>query len=415
MALPGIRTILKDRFYTIQRTDTAIGPRVLAIGYRDTADGTNGVADLDPYFATDERKVIDSFGEGSHLHKAFLELAAGGAPRIYLVALPSDATDADIVGNTDGIFDTAFEAAESAQPDIIVPYGRGANSLDWDDWATPATPGGADKFGFYADNSASGATSLAKLVADKTQEISDRSNPCFSVMGVKPFVGYELGGLGGATSGSMTTTHTAAHLALPNLYDHNTEANDRGSYLSVVAAEVRPVGYPAEFGWANGAATYAGQISQVDPWISTTGSIVPNVELVRYNPNMVQQLALINKGLVPLALDFTRAPTWIDGRTFGRDSSDYVRITTLRIVFGVIGMVRAVGRPFIGKPASLENRNSLETAITSGLRTFQQLGALLGSDFVVTYVPRENKAIIDLVLQPAFEIREIEISVSVQL
>lgn len=415
MALPGIRTVLKDRFYTIQRTDTAIGPRVLAIGYRSTANGTNGVSDLDPYFATNEQDVITSFGLGSDLHKAFLELASGGAPRIYLVALPAETTDSQLINNTGGIFDAAFDAAESALPDIIVPYGRGANSRDWDDWATPATPGGADKFGFYADNSSNGTTSMAKLVADKVQVISDRSNPCFAVMGVKPYVAYEQGGLGGLNSGKMITSQVATHLAFPNLYDHNLVGNTNGSYLTVVAAELRPVGFPIEFGWANGAATYAGMVSQIDPWISTTGRITPQVELIRYAPNRTQQEALIDKGLVPLALDYTRAPTWVDGRTFGRDVSDYVRITTLRIIQATTAMIRQVARPFIGKPASLENRNGLETAITSGLRNLQLLGALLGSDFVVTYIPRENRAEIDLVLQPAFEIRNIDISVSVQL
>lgn len=415
MALPGIRTALKDRFYTIQRTDTAIGPRVLAIGYRSTADGTNGVADLDPYFATNEQDVITSFGLGSDLHKAFLELASGGAPRIYLVSLPAASTDSQLVNNTGGLFDSAFDAAEAALPDIIVPYGRGANFRDWDDWATPATPGGADKFGFYADNSTSGTTSLAKLVADKVQVISDRSNPCFAVMGIKPYVAYEQGGTGGSTAGKMTPSQVATHLGLANLYDHNSTGNTNGSYLTVVASEVRPVGFPIEFGWANGAATYAGMIAGIDPWIATTGRIAPNVELVRYSPHRTQQEALIDKGIVPLGLDYTRAPTWIDGRTFGRDVSDYVRITTLRIVQLTTGMIRAATRSFIGKPASLENRNGLETAITSALRNLQFLGALLGSDFVVTYIPRENRAEIDLVLQPAFEIRNIDITVSVQL
>jgi hypothetical protein len=407
LALPGIRTVLKDRFYTLQRTDTAIGPRVLAIGYRDTADGTNNVSSYDPYFAKSEEDVIASFGEGSHLHKAFLELAAGGAPRIYLVAVDADVEDADLLSTGDGNpFDLAFDAAESALPDIIVPYGRGANVYDWDDYATPATPGGADKIGFAADNDPLGANSLAKRVADKMQVIADRSNPVFAVMGVAPFLG--------SNSANMTTAQRTAHLTLPNLYENDDPGNLTGQYLSVVAAELRPNGYPNEFGWANGAAHYAGQISQMIPWHAPTGLTAIGAASVRYRPNRVEQEALIEKGVVPLAVDSTNAAVWVDGRTFAINTSDYVRLSTLRIVFDVVNMIRFIGRPFIGKPASLENRNGLETAITSGLRQFHLRGALLSSDFVVTYLPRENKASIDLVLQVAFEIRNIDINVSLQ-
>lgn len=406
MALPGIRTVLKDRFYTLQRTDTAIGPRVLAIGYRDTADGTNNVQSYDPYFARSEEDVIASFGLGSHLHKAFLELAAGGAPRIYLVAIESDVEDADLLTTgANNPFDLAFDAAEAAVPDIIVPYGRGSNALDWDDFATPATPGGGDKLGFVADNSSSGATSLAKRVAGKMQVITDRSGPAFAVMGVAPYLG---------SGANMTTAQVATHLELPNLYENDDPGNLNGGFVSVVAAETRPVGYPVEFGYANGACQYAGQVSQLNSWLAPTGSVAINTGNVRYKPNRTQQEALIEKGIVPLAIDSTNAAIWVDGRTFSINTSDYVRLTTLRIVFDVVQMVRFVGRPFIGKPASLENRNALETAITSGLRQYQMRGALLGSDFVVTYRPRENKATVDLVLQPAFEIRNIDINVSLQ-
>jgi hypothetical protein len=416
MSLPGVRTVLKNRFYNKQRTDTAVGPRVLAIGYRSTAEGTNGVASLDPVFVTDEQVVIESFGSGSDLHKAFLELSAAGAPRIYLVAIPATYTDSDLIANTDDVFDTAFDAAESVLPDIIVPYGRGANSRDWDDWATPATPGGQDQFGFYADNSSSEGTSMAVKVADKVAEITARSHPCHAVIGIKPFTAYELGDSStGLTTGSMTVAQVATHLQFTNLFDHNDDDNDNGHFISVVAAEVQPIGFPADYGWSNGACAYAGALAQMDSWQAPTGRNVFNVQALRYNPNRVQLQDLIDQGLVSISLDFTRAPQWVDALTFAQASSDYTRVSTVRIVFDVMRMVRLASQPFIGQPASLENRNALETSITGGLRNFQQLGALLGSDFVVTYIPRENRAEVDLVLQPAFEIRNIDVNVSLQL
>jgi hypothetical protein len=57
----------------------------------------------------------------------------------------------------------------------------------------------------------------------------------------------------------------------------------------------------------------------------------------------------------------------------------------------------------------------METAITSGLRGMQIVGALLGSDFTVSYIPNENKAVVDLILTPAFELKEIEVRVAISL
>lgn len=407
MALPGIRTVIQDRFYTLARTDAPVGPRVLAIGTRDTADGTGGVADYDPYLASNERAVITAFGEGSQLHKAFLELVAGGANRPYLVALPSDTVDSDLTDTADGNrFDQAFEAAESAQPDVIVPFGRGANSLDWDDYDDPATPGGAQEFGFYADDS-NGDDSMSIRIAAKCKAITERSHPVFAVLGVKPWVGG---------TNNMTAANVATHLAFTDLVDRDaTIAGTDNSYVSVVSTELRPVGYPTEFGWSNGAAHYAGYVSSLSAMIAPTGKNVFNVESIRYNPSRAQAEELIDKGLVPVMLDYSRAPQWVDALTFGKSSSDYTRLTTLRIVFETTQAVRIACQRFVGSPATTANRNALETAITSVLRAQQITGALVSSDFTTTYLSSSNQVIVDLVLQPAFEIRNIDVAVSVNL
>jgi hypothetical protein len=57
----------------------------------------------------------------------------------------------------------------------------------------------------------------------------------------------------------------------------------------------------------------------------------------------------------------------------------------------------------------------METSITSSLRGMQQLGAILDSDFNIRYIAEENKALIDLVITPAFELRNIEVQLSVEL
>ena len=195
MALPGVRTIIKDRFYSISRQDIPVGPRVVLIAKRGTLSGTGNVQDLDVVEATGEQDVITAFGENSQIHRGYFELVAGGANRVYIVPLPADSvfnhTTASITSTTyaaaggGSVFDAAFESAEAAQPDIIIPWGRGTHSSEWEN---PATPGNDEEYGFYANNAAS-ANSWAGKVAYKVKQISENSHACFAIMGIKAFVG----------------------------------------------------------------------------------------------------------------------------------------------------------------------------------------------------------------------------------
>ncbi len=423
MALPGVSTALKDRFYTLSRTDIPSGPKILTIAPRDTADGTGGVADYDPYRATNEATVVAAFGDGSPCHRAYLELASGGAARIYIVALPKGITDANIFSTSavtitgDGTnhnhgshipFDKAFEAAETELPDIIVPWGRGGHPYEWEN---PATPSNAPIFGFYADNSTVSGTSMVQRVADACQAIASRSHPVMGILGTKPYVGSEPTATEGMTASNVTTA-----LTLSNLMSRDaTTFGSNGMYVSVIASEVKTIGYPTSYGYSNGACVYAGSISQLKSWSAPTGKTIFNVTAIRYNPTRPQQQTLIDKGVVSISLDFNRSPIWVDALTFGATGSDYARLTTLRIIFDAINLVRNISQGFIGEAATLNQRNALETAIGAAMRGMQQLGALLSSDFNVSYDPANNRAVVDLVLQPAFEMRNIDISVSVQL
>lgn len=419
MSLPGVNTIIRDRFYTLSRTEIPVGPRVVAIGRRTTADKTAGVSDLDPYTASNESNVIDAFGAESDLHRAYLELVSGGATRATLIALPSDtefdhasgtisSDDYDAANPGGNLFDDAFSAAEAVRADIIVPWGRGGHPNDFEN---PATPGNDEELGFHADNATTANSWLVK-VAEKCAEITNNSHPCFAVLGVKPYVGDS------GADGGMTPAQVAGHVTYSDLISRDSSAlGANGIYVSVVAGEITPLGYNRnyDFGFSNSAAMYAGYVSQLDSWSAATGKPIYNVERIRYNPTRTQLNNSVAKGVVPIGLNFDRRATWIDAQTFGKITSDYVRLTTLRIVFDSVQMVRQVAQQFIGEATNIQSRNALETAITAGLRGMQQLGALLASDFSVTYIPTENKAIVDLVLNPAFELRNLEVRVSVQL
>jgi len=419
MALPGVKTIVKDRFYSISRQDTPVGPRICVIGKRTTADGTGNVADLDVVQVTKESDIITAFGEGSQLHQAYIELIGSGADRIFMVPLPSNTaynhTTGTITSGGTDIFDSAFAAAEVCVPDIIVPWGRGGNSSDWED--PSATPEDNDEYGFHADNTATAANNWAYKIALKVKDISENANPCFAVLGVKP---YSYG-----TTETMTPGAVATHLGLTDLPNRNALSGSDyvwgsiGRYVFVIAAEIKPVNYSsannADFGYSNGAAVFAASISRMASYTSPVNKTVFNITKMRYNPTRTQLTSLSDKGVNSVALNFNKVPTFIEGLTFAPETSDYTRIATSRIVNEAVMVTRQVCQKFIGQASTIQVRNAMETAIVSGLRGMQQLGALLDSDFTITYIPAENKALIDLVLTPAFELKSIEVQIAVNL
>ena len=408
MAIPGVKTIIKDRFYSISRQDLPVGPRVVVIARRNNDDGDGNVPNLDAVQVSNEADVITAFGEDSDLHRAYIELISAGAERIYMVPLPSDTAwnhTTGAVTSTDfggSVLDAAFTAAEAALPDIIVPWGRGGAVEEWG--ASPSSP----DFGFYANNSSTAANSWVYKISNLVKSINENSHPCFAVLGVKPYTG---------ANEVMTPGQVSSHLALTTLADRDADATlkEIGRHCMVVATELKPSAYPAEWGYSNGACATAAALSRMASYISTINKVVYNIASLRYNPSKTLLSGLTNKGVNSVTLNFNRAPVFSDGITFAGSASDYTRLTTLRIVNEATLVVRQSCQKYIGQPSTIQVRNSMETSITSALRGMQMLGAILDSDFNIKYIAAESKALIDLVLTPAFELRNIDVQISVDL
>lgn len=438
MATPGVTTLIRDRFYSVSRQDVPAGPRIVAIAKRNKNEfnpsteeaaynAMNKVADLDVIQATTEKDVIDAFGLGSDLHKAFLELITAGAERIHLVPLPWD-TQFDHSGgylksssagyttsNSDALLDAAFAAAEAAIPDVIVAWGRGGSASDWDS-TTGATPN-AEDYRFHANNSSTTGNNWAYKVGSRTKLISENTNPCIAVMGIAPFVD--------GTKEYLTPAQVSSHLtsSLSLLADRNNSVFKAvGPYVAIVAAEVKPVGYATvtssgttDYGYSNGAASLAATISRTPSYTGITNKALYNVQQLRYAPTRAQQTTLNAAAVNTVVLNFNKIAVFGGAVTFSADNSDYLRLSTKRIVDEASQLVRQVCQKFVGEPSTIQVRNSMETAISSGLRGMQIKGALLESDFNVTYVPSDNMAIVDLVLTPAFELNSIQVQIAINI
>jgi hypothetical protein len=428
MALPGVNTIYKDRFYVVSRNEIPRGPKVLIIGRRTTANGTvdsqgRAIYDLDPYDVLGEQEAGIVFGAQSDVVRGYIEAVAGGASRVSVVALPADTvfnhntatltSSSYTSGGGLDLWADLWAAVEAAEPSIVVPWGRGSSSSDWDDNATPATPG-TSEFGFYANNSAVADNSWAFKIATEMSNITLNSSPAFAVMGIKPFVGQT------DVTGAITPASVAAHIGgnITNLVNRDSATMGIvGSYVNIVGTELKPLGYEDTYawGWSNGAAHYAGAITQLEADSSTTMKRIFNVGVLRYAPTKLQQLNLIEKGIVPVALNFQREAIWVDGLTFSNTASQYTRLSTVRIINDAVQLVRAISQQFIGEASTIEMRNAFDTAITSVLMGMQKQGTILASDFTITYFPQSSKAVVDLSLTPAFELRNIEVQVSINL
>jgi hypothetical protein len=437
MATPGVTTLIRDRFYSVSRQDVPAGPRIVAIAKRNKNEfnpstettaynAMNKVADLDVVQATTEKDVIDAFGVGSDLHKAFLELITAGAERIHLVPLPYDtqfdhtngqlkSASAGFASYGEDIFNAAFAAAEAAIPDVIIPWGRGGNSSDWDA-TTGATPN-AEDYLFHANNSNTTANNWAYKVASKVKDISENTNPCIAVMGIAPYVASSRETL----TPAQVSSHMSSSLAL--LPDRNNALMKAvGSYVSIIATEVKPVGYATttsggttDYGYSNGAASLAATMSRTPSYTGLTNKALYNVQALRYAPTRVQQVTLNAAAVNAVILNFNKIAVFGGAVTYSAANSDYLRLSTKRIVDEASQLVRQVCQKFIGEPSTIQVRNSMETAISSGLRGMQVKGALLESDFNVTYVPSDNMAIVDLVLTPAFELNSIQVQISINI
>jgi hypothetical protein len=409
MALPGVKTTILDRFYNQSRTDLPGGPLIAVIAKRTTAQ-TSDAPNLKAYFATGEQDIIAQFGENSHAHRAYYELTTSGASRIAIVALPSDTvfdqangTLSSAVDPSATLFDDAIGAVESARADILLLQGRGSDASDWNDLNDPATPGDNTDDFFYADNSIAPSKSWASKLAGACALVTNNSHPMLGVIGLKGIIGLE----------SPTPTEVSTGLGFSNLISRDNASIIGGHLISVVASECHVLGAPASWGYQNGASSYAAAVSRLDSWSATTGKPIHNIDRLRYNPTRTQLESLVNKGVAPSTIGFDRSAKWVDGITFGTEDSDYGRLTTVRIVFDAVKLVRRVSDDYIGETMSIDRQQAFSTQISSALQSMQRLGALNNSDFRILYAPSQNKASIDLALLPAFELREVVISVSV--
>ena len=198
--------------------------------------------------------------------------------------------------------------------------------------------------------------------------------------------------------------------------DDNDIAIDLGKYISVVADTgfLRNNWYQAGYR-ATWAASYAGFYVNLPPASAPTNKTAPGVSII-YKMTLGAINDLTGAGYVTLRTKPGGATVVTDAPTATMPNSDWRRLSTVRIVKAIIDGVRLVLDPFIGEGTGAAVRASMESAVGEVLLQGKKDGYLQDyKDFSVIQTPQQEVqgvVEVNLTLIPAFEIRQINVTVS---
>lgn len=164
---------------------------------------------------------------------------------------------------------------------------------------------------------------------------------------------------------------------------------------------------------SNGAAGYAGMVSNLDLAQSSTGQAIDLTSLT-YELTNSQLGYLTEAGIVTFRTSYTNGIVVTDGITMAPAESIYRRLSTSRIVGACEELIRTAAEPYIGKENNQANRNALNTAIKSYL---DKIKDTLISDYSFTMssddsLAKLNRIEITYQIIPIYEIREVRNTIS---
>lgn len=200
--------------------------------------------------------------------------------------------------------------------------------------------------------------------------------------------------------------------------------NEYSGYVQVVASP--ELGYilpgRSSLYFTNGVVTYAALVSTLRAESAPTNKRVYGVAGIHYNLSLRQLNALtgakyvtfrVKNGQVIVTDGCTTAPDYYLGGT--RRSSDYARLSTLRITQAAAQLIREISEPYIGEPNRMPQYNALNASIKGGLEAMKAAGSIMDYRFtVVANGGTLNEATITLDIVPAFELKRVSVNVSLR-
>lgn len=191
-------------------------------------------------------------------------------------------------------------------------------------------------------------------------------------------------------------------LALPNeflmrdnegniIYDEDNNPMDIGWYTSCVVG-AQPLCTSATLGnyYGSPAIAYAALNASLAAYSAPTNKKVPGCSAMRFKLSNKQMNDLTGKRMVCFKYKgegtstASTVPYVVDGATCGLKTSDYTRLTTVKVVTQVVDEVREVSDPFIGEPNTVEQRNALAALISKRLSYLKEKGVIQYYEFEIS-------------------------------
>jgi hypothetical protein len=215
------------------------------------------------------------------------------------------------------------------------------------------------------------------------------------------------------------------------VYDKQGNRADGGARISVVAAPLRtasPLTKKLAAGVSgsmsnthhatDGAAAYAGRITALSPQSAPTnkqiGNLTPQRTLSAKQANTIAARRLVT--FHKRSTGFVVSSAMTGAHNVSRYvRSDFVRLSTVRIVDSAISVVRSIGDHYIGEPNTAAMRNAMAAEIDKIFVAMKQAGAMNDYQFFITASPDDQvlgQCFVELTLVPAFELIKINVSVS---
>lgn len=447
--LPGTYADIQDGGLRISKP--VLQPKVTIIGYTDKAT----VSIMNPYSITRRENIylfdLDS-GVPSEMSLAASEIFDGGADNVEMLILSHSNPTGISADQRYTDLDTAYELLLNTNVDIIVPV-----TATIDTQVSDGAHGETRNFGYQLanfcyrstvnNNTAIGVIGVTPPIANVTgtPTLSEMNIWLANVTGfdttsTSAFGGdfSEYDGITDVNGDGVPDNYAFYATSTERIPAGNPPANDNtvltdamgnpvdiGQYISVVAAHLRSsngiaIRVNPTLGWYthNGAGTYAGLISALPARRAPSNKILPNSTVSR-NMSLRQASNLATARFVtvlgkPDGNKLTHAVTGAYNiSTYYR--SDFVNLSTVRIVHESINMVRAVAEPFLGEPNNPINRNALENEIDEALGRMVKDGSLLNFSFNILSTPSMQilgNILIDVKLEVAFEIKTITMRVA---
>jgi hypothetical protein len=250
---------------------------------------------------------------------------------------------------------------------------------------------------YYNVDSTYGGRSFAAQLNGFLHVVSERISQTIGVMAMKP-----------AANTSLSTVKQYIEGLSPQVYS---------GLLQLVAGPQAVFRDTAGNYYAtSGVGSYAALISTLPAQSGTTFKVLPGAIGLDYNLSPAHQSEMINKNLVVFVNKNGQIKV-LDGITTAGASSDYARLTTVRIVNDLVEGVREIGEPFIGEPNDLAHRNALDAKIKALIKAMVKAGALTAANAVIKATNEQvisGSLAITLDVVPAFELTKITTTIALR-